>query len=78
MFFVYFFVAILTIAVYALLGSGVMYLVDEIGIFDRTNIDLDDYSLAFILFWPLVVIMLFVFGIKQTIEFIIDVFNQKK
>lgn len=75
MFIVYFLLGILVLALY---GMGVMYLIDELDGFDELDIDVCDYPLAFIFFWPIMVIAIFAFGIKQMIELVIDMFSVKK
>ena len=51
-----------------MLGMGVMYLIDELDGFDELDIDVCDYPLAFIFFWPIMVIAILAFGIKQMIK----------
>lgn len=68
----------LLIALYALLGIAIMWLIDELDAFDDFNINIDDYSLAFIFFWPFVLCVVFVFGIKQFIEFVRNIFSIRK
>ena len=78
MFLAYFLLGILVLALYGMLGMGVMYLIDELDGFDGLNIDVCDYPLAFIFFWPIMVIAILVFGIKQMIKLIMDMFTVKK
>ena len=78
MFIAYFLLGILVLALYGLLGIGLMYLIDELDAFDELNIDVCDYSLAFIFFWPIMVIVILAFGIKQMIKLVIDMFSVRK
>ena len=68
MFIAYFLIGILVLALYGMLGMGVMYLIDELDGFDELDIDVCDYPLAFIFFWPIMVIAILAFGIKQMIK----------
>ena len=78
MFIAYFLLGILVLALYGLLGIGVMYLIDELDGFDELDIDVCDYPLAFIFFWPIMVIAILAFGIKQMIKLVIDMFTVRK
>lgn len=78
MFIAYFLLGILVLALYGLLGIGVMYLIDELDVFDELNIDVCDYPLAFIFFWPIMVIAILAFGIKQMIKLVMDMFAVRK
>ena len=65
------------IAVYLALGAGILYVCDDLDIFYKMNINVYDYSLAFILCWPIVLIVLIVFAIVQIVNFVILLFNLK-
>ena len=78
MFIAYFLFGILILVLYGMLGMGVMYLIDELDGFDELNIDVCDYPLAFIFFWPIMVIAILAFGIKQMIKLIMDMFTVRK
>lgn len=78
MFIAYFLLGILVLALYGMLGMGVMYLIDELDGFDELDIDVCDYPLAFIFFWPIMVIAILAFGIKQMIKLVIDMFSVRK
>ena len=78
MFIAYFLIGILVLALYGMLGMGVMYLIDELDGFDELDIDVCDYPLAFIFFWPIMVIAILAFGIKQMIKLVIDMFTVRK
>lgn len=78
MFIAYFLFGILILVLYGMLGMGVMYLIDELDGFDELNIDVCDYPLAFIFFWPIMVIAILAFGIKQMIKLIMDMFTARK
>ena len=78
MFVAYFLFVFLGLVLYGILGVAVMYLIDELDGFDELNIDVYDYPLAFVFFWPIMLIIILIFGIKQIINFIIDIFIIKK
>ncbi len=78
MFFAYFLIGVLMLILYGLLGFAMLDLMDEFNIFDDVNIDVKKYPLAFMFFWPLMVIAIPVFGVKQMIGFIIDMFHLRK
>lgn len=78
MFIAYFLLGILLLALYGVAGMGVMYLIDELDGFGELNIDVYDYTLAFIFFWPIMVIAMLAFGIKQMIKLVIDMFSARK
>ncbi len=78
MFIAYFLLGILVLALYGMLGMGVMYLIDELDGFDELDIDVCDYPLAFIFFWPIMVIAILAFGIKQMIKLVMDMFTVRK
>ena len=78
MFIAYFLLGVLVLALYGLLGIGVMYLIDELDVFDELDIDVCDYPLAFVFFWPIIVIGILAFGIKQMIKLVTDMFSARK
>lgn len=78
MFIAYFLLGILVLALYGMLGMGVMYLIDELDGFDELDIDVCDYPLAFIFFWPIMVIAILAFGIKQMIKLVMNMFTVRK
>ena len=67
----------LAIAIYLALGAGILCACDELDVFDKINIYVYDYSLAFILCWPIVLIVLIVFAIMQIVNFVILLFDLK-
>ena len=67
-------ISLLLLVLYGLLGWGVGTLVEETDVDDKLGIDVDDYPWAFILFWPLMLIVLIVFGGYQFYQMIHDIF----
>ena len=78
MFIVYFLLGVLILSLYGLLGIGVMWLIDEVDAFDELNIDVCDYPLAFVFFWPILLIAIIGFGVKQMINLVVDMFTIEK
>lgn len=69
-------IVVLLIALYAFIGYGV-YMIVECNDY-KYNFDADDYILAIVMFWPLMIFVFITVAIIQLVNLVFDIIHQFK